>query len=560
MLKEIYCDKFITNGNIRSTIRFHKGLNTVLGTNDGSNSIGKSTFLMIIDFVFGGNDYIEKSIDVIDNVGHHTIFFTFEFEGVCFKYSRSTDEKNVVKKYNEANEYIGSIAIEDYRTILYEKYNMKSTSQSFRGAVSPYFRIYLRECIHEDKPLKVSNNTPDRDGITELLKLFDKYENIALANKKYKVAKDEEDAFKKSINFNHIPSPLNLKEYNNNLKEIEELEKQIDELSQKSKDGLIELDSLKAKEISNIKHELSKLRRQQTRLKSDLMSLASESLDKNIIKNDFKELLKYFPDANVGKLTEVESFHYKLIEALKSEIADKKNNINALLEINEQNIKLLENKMREINDTPNVSSVILDKYSELKAKCEKLKQANLNYDEKSKLKNNVKTLDENITILTKNELSTVEPEINDKMKEYNEFIYDSSHSSPVIKIDNASKYTFVTTNDMGTGSRYKGLIVFDLAILRLTCLPAVAHDSFMLKQIENGAIEKILELYFESDKQIFISLDKETSYSKRTQEILSDTEVLRLSSNGNELFGKSWNKNDENKHIEIKKENGDERD
>lgn len=53
MLKEIICDKFK-----QKRVEFHRGLNVVLGDDQGSNSIGKSTFLMIIDFVYGGKDYI----------------------------------------------------------------------------------------------------------------------------------------------------------------------------------------------------------------------------------------------------------------------------------------------------------------------------------------------------------------------------------------------------------------------------------------------------------------------------------------------------------------------
>ena len=40
MLYEIICDKFK-----EKRIEFHPGLNTVLGTEKGDNSIGKSTFL-----------------------------------------------------------------------------------------------------------------------------------------------------------------------------------------------------------------------------------------------------------------------------------------------------------------------------------------------------------------------------------------------------------------------------------------------------------------------------------------------------------------------------------
>lgn len=61
MLTEVYCDKFKTGGKegeLRLSVRFHKGVNAVIGDNNMSNSIGKSTFFMIIDFIFGGDDYI----------------------------------------------------------------------------------------------------------------------------------------------------------------------------------------------------------------------------------------------------------------------------------------------------------------------------------------------------------------------------------------------------------------------------------------------------------------------------------------------------------------------
>lgn len=73
MLVEVRCDKFVSNGKTREPIRFHAGLNAVLGDDNGSNSIGKSTFLMILDFVFGGSDYVKKCVDVQENVKEHTI-------------------------------------------------------------------------------------------------------------------------------------------------------------------------------------------------------------------------------------------------------------------------------------------------------------------------------------------------------------------------------------------------------------------------------------------------------------------------------------------------------
>lgn len=75
----------------------------------------------------------------------------------------------------------------------------------------------------------------------------------------------------------------------------------------------------------------------------------------------------------------------------------------------------------------------------------------------------------------------------------------------------------------------------------MTNLPVLVHDSILLKQIEDQTLEKILGIYNKSNKQIFISLDKEGSYTKNAQELMNKTEILRLSPNGGELFGRAWN-------------------
>ena len=46
MLKKISCNIFL-----QKEIVFHEGLNAIVGDDIASNSIGKSTMLMIIDFV-----------------------------------------------------------------------------------------------------------------------------------------------------------------------------------------------------------------------------------------------------------------------------------------------------------------------------------------------------------------------------------------------------------------------------------------------------------------------------------------------------------------------------
>ena len=57
MLVEMMSPAFKEKDEVRHPIRFKDGPNVVLGKEDGTNSIGKLSALLAIDFVFGGNTY-----------------------------------------------------------------------------------------------------------------------------------------------------------------------------------------------------------------------------------------------------------------------------------------------------------------------------------------------------------------------------------------------------------------------------------------------------------------------------------------------------------------------
>lgn len=78
-------------------------------------------------------------------------------------------------------------------------------------------------------------------------------------------------------------------------------------------------------------------------------------------------------------------------------------------------------------------------------------------------------------------LSDIEQAINDKMKEYNDSLFAERHKPPHLHFNEYNSYRFETPDDTGTGSNYKGMVIFDLAVLNLTALPAIAHDSLILK-------------------------------------------------------------------------------
>ena len=141
MLVRLWSDKFIDAGEPRPVIEFHYGLNTVRGGTQAENSIGKSTLLSIVDYAFGGTDFLSST--AIHAVGHHTIFFTFRFNNVDATYSRSTDEPGYVQTYQdvEGRRPGERISIEEFRNDLKANYGLRGIDATFDEIVGRFFRI-----------------------------------------------------------------------------------------------------------------------------------------------------------------------------------------------------------------------------------------------------------------------------------------------------------------------------------------------------------------------------------------------------------------------------------
>ena len=131
MLVEIRCEKFQ-----EKTIEFHSGLNVVLGDSVATNSIGKSTLLMVLDFVYGGESFLEHNKDVFDELGHHDYFFTFEFENEFFHFRRGTHTADVIYRCDKDYSEIEPISIEDYTAFLKASYFLGDIDLSFRSVTN----------------------------------------------------------------------------------------------------------------------------------------------------------------------------------------------------------------------------------------------------------------------------------------------------------------------------------------------------------------------------------------------------------------------------------------
>ena len=257
---------------------------------------------------------------------------------------------------------------------------------------------------------------------------------------------------------------------------------------------------------------------------------------------DLQRLASYFPTVKIKKIEQVESFHRELSGILSSQMSEEAAGLQALLRVATVEIKKLETQLAELGIQLQVPKSFLEQYSDIEREIAGLRSQNEAYDNSKKFKEDVDIIKEDLIESERTVLNKLEAKINAQMVRLNDFIYKEKRESPIIKFENGKKYSFETPRDGGTGTAYKSLVVLDLSILELTDLPAIAHDSSIFKNIGDEPIDKIMELYMKSNKQVFIALDKEQAYSQKTGQILNDSAVLRLNEGGDELFGYSWAK------------------
>lgn len=536
MLNEIICDEFK-----KKIITFREGLNVVLGDELGSNSIGKSTFLMIIDFVYGGKDYVMKSIDVQKNIGTHIIKFAFSFDGKKYYFSRSTDDTEFVNICNSEYEIEKKITLEQYTDYLKKLYGFSEKNITFRDVVGRYIRVYGKENLNEKHPLDVVRNEKTIQAVNALLKLYDMYEEIRELEELAKNKSDELKTFKNAQKYN-IVSKIGKRQRKVNDKKILEYEQEKQKITDELNSSILEINSEKTAIILDLKRELSDYNKRIRFNKARLASLQENITDSRMFSDSDMSMLKsFFSEIDFKKLEEIQKFHKEIKTVLKEEIKEEIRSIQNVIQLLEENKATIESKVKEISEASNLSQVILFKYAELQKKIELLINQNKYYDDFRVLESEKKDANERKAKIRMQQLSLLQNTINIKMQKLNDKIYKDTKIPPTILFEE-NQYKFETADDSGTGTNYRGMVLFDLSVLQETCLPILVHDSVLLKQIEDIAVEKILELYTSSNKQIFIALDKASSYSEESQKILYENEIITLGPNCNELFGRAWSR------------------
>lgn len=553
MLTRIKCDKFLDNGEIRPEITFKSGLNVVLGGGRAQNSIGKTTFLMIIDFAFGGDDYLQLNTDIDNNVGSHIINFSFRFSGKDYHFSRSSDTKNEVWECNEQYQHISDkpMPIEVYRDFLKTQYEMTNLQGTFRELISGYFRIYGRYNYDEKHPLRAFLNDRMEDGIRRLLQLYDVYGAVHELQMAFDEAEDKESSYKKAFKYSYIKGVTRKEDYESNQKKIAALQQEKESLADQSTHDLLDLDSYQAARLSDLKSKLAVLKRKRSRLWSQYNAMKVEvEMDTTGFKRDYDDLLEFFPDVNLKHIEEIECFHKQLKRVLTAEYKQSQQELLSQIDVYDIQIGIIEQDISEVQITPTIKKAVLDDYADKAREIQNLTEANEYYTKKEELHTTTEDLQKRLDKMIQEKTQELATEINIALKTLNDIVCEGRTTAPSISVLSAQKYHYHIPNDIGTGSQTRGMFLFDLVSLMKTKLPAVIHDSNSIKQVQDSVMLRILEQYelLPEGKQVFVAIDKGDTYddSRVIPSVIDKAVVLRLSP-GHELFGRAWNQPDAEK-------------
>lgn len=556
MLVEIFCDKFKTggkDGEVRPPIQFHKGLNAVIGDNNRSNSIGKSTLLMIIDFVFGGDDYIHKCAAVHQNVGEHNICFTFEFEGREYSFIRNNIKHQEVVRCDRQYQPIekeNPIRLDDYKQFLAKKYSVAIEGLTWRGVMSKHIRIYNRDTMDASRPLQASKDGKIVDDIKRYLKQFGKYSIVEKQINQAKQAEDEKESFRKSVAFEHIRMAKTDKEYKENEVKAVELEAQETELAENSSKGLLDLSGMQAQQISELNTLLVNYTRQRARVQTQLNSLRREMTEgKKSFKRSYTDLERFFPGVEFKKIGEIEQFHQSLSKVLTAEFKESEKDLATAYVMLGSEIAKIKEQIAAIKSIPNVTQAVLKEYARITTELNNLRSANANFKTFEQLKNTAKkyatTRDEVIAA----QLSDIQDRVNEKMKEITVRIVKDEHLIPPrLHLEKLSSYSFETKGDGGSGTALRGLITFDLANMYTSNIPFVVHDADLMDPIEKPTLTELIKEYDSVKKdgrQVFVSFRSYEFYAEEARPLLESCKIIQLEAKGQELFGWAWNKEDE---------------
>lgn len=454
MLVGIKSDILNSMGLDNDKIIFNPSLNII------TNNYDVNGILMLIDYCFGGNKFIEHRKE--EYLGYE-VEFVFLLNGKKWIFGRHTSHPKDVKVYTEGYRKEESWDINKYKKWLMKEYGIQCKDIELWKFINRFFRIIdtyaFDEIAYDSRELYVGN-------ANEIEKIYNQYDDIEIINNNIKSLDVEKKTYSSLLEYEKIRNEGIL-------------------FHNKDEDK-IGLDDEYAKQEIKLRKMMH--RHRELTLKYNLVS-QSVSESTNVRENDLSKLSFYFPDVNIRRIKEIQNFHTKLYSILKEEREEELESLEVLiLEVKKAIAKLRgdieSNYDNHQVDVQEVKGYIKRRIDELNNEMESVKR---------------------LLIKKENEvILDIENKINAHVEKYSNDLFESKRVPLKIKV---GKHNHELTSEPMFAASIDMIAVADASILKSSLLPAIAYDERILQNIDTKTIDKLLLLYQGINKQIFIPFD-----------------------------------------------------
>ena len=520
-------------------LKFGDGLNVVIGDKKATNSIGKSTVLMLVDFAFGGSAFLEYKKDAIQVLGQHFYEFSFIFGAETYYFKRYTTSPDFVHICDRNYSSQKTIGLDEYLEWLKKQYVPVKLGLTFRAFVGTFSRIWPKDNIKiAEKPLHAVAGQGAGDAVNILIKIFERFGEIETAQNELKKKEDEKKSLKKAFYYS-IVDKVGKRQFAKNESELDKISSEVEEIKEDLSKYALNIREIIDANLLDLKQNKDMLLEERLRVEEKLARISRNlSLNKHIKSEQLDSLIDFFPDVNVERIAKIEEFHSEVAAFLKKELVESELTLKAqkqqieiaIQEINAQITSQLSNY-----DNP---TVLVDRVYELSQQWSKLKKENSVYLMQTRIEEEYDKSKEDLTSIKFGLVRELGKYINEEITLIVSRVYGDNSRSPTLTLTENS-YKYELFEDTGTGKAFAGVVIFDLAIFALTDLPILIHDSPLYKNVENQVVANFIKEYARYQKQSFIALDEIDKYGVETATTLRANCVVELSDT-KVLYTEDW--------------------
>ena len=171
------------------------------------------------------------------------------------------------------------------------------------------------------------------------------------------------------------------------MEELDGLKAEMTELMKNKDRETANADLSHADEASAINRKLATLRRNRSRLSSQLEALhINVDAHTSVTPGDIQDLAHYFPTVNTGELEMIEGFHRKLHKVLETEISEETEELQSSISVIDSEINELQEQLRSIGIPTHLPTPFLEKHASLSMKIRDLEAQIQSFNANSEVK------------------------------------------------------------------------------------------------------------------------------------------------------------------------------